>query len=195
MRFSSLFVGAAVVAVAGVNVYIANDVQGVKNDLTLETVELTASGSEPGGDTGGGGGGINNASTPWRFYSSDMDAWTSYYNYNSTDYKAPLDNNGNYTGTTYQGYSVSNHYEEKAKEYNYKTELGGNVIRNGKPTGNETGHWEVASSGTPGTYYDKSSKKTYKTDLFRLTCSSYGKDCYSYEEACLQRIYWDQEIK
>lgn len=40
----------AVAAVAAYNVYLASDIQQVKSDLTFDTIELTASGAEPGGD-------------------------------------------------------------------------------------------------------------------------------------------------
>ena len=71
MKIINIFVGAAVVAVAGANVYIASDIQGVKNDLTLETVELTASGVEmsnvvepPGYYDGVGGSQSSSSQTP-----------------------------------------------------------------------------------------------------------------------------------
>ena len=55
MKLKKTILGLAVVAVAGVNAWLANDVMSAKNDLSLLNLENIADAQEPGngGDCGG----------------------------------------------------------------------------------------------------------------------------------------------
>lgn len=184
----------AVAAVAAYNAYLAADVQQVNNDLTFDTIELTASGAEPGGDVGGGGGGgarLIGDPTPELI---GPDKWD-----NDRGYVTPESNRGKPDSSTSS--SSSSSYSSSRNSSNRTVTRSGVEVRisgryGGIPGYNE-GHWQVSGPTCASGHYDRETGHTYKSDVVSLLCSVYGNECdgWRYETAVRETIYWNEVIR